>query len=117
MRELTVEEGVLIGLLRWQLALAQALEQRGHAATQRIAATSAAAGSSAPMDGAGSGDSGDNGEHEAAIAAVRRSRPARGHPEWETGTGLRLRWRPLPQREALVAELAQGLQAALLQQR
>jgi hypothetical protein len=35
--EVTVEDGVLFTLVAWQLKLTQALEQRGHAATQRIA--------------------------------------------------------------------------------
>jgi hypothetical protein len=93
--ELTVEDGVLFTLVAWQLKLTQALEQRGHAATQRVAAES-------PEDG--------DSPTRAAAAAVRGAQPARNHPEWEsTGLATRSFWRPSPQREALVAELSQTL--------
>ena len=93
--ELTVEDGVLFTLAAWQLKLTQALEQRGHAATQRIAA-----------------DAPENGDAptRAAAAAVRGVQPARNHPEWEaTGVASRAFWRPSPQREALVADLSHAL--------
>ena len=99
--ELTVEDGVLFTLVAWQLKLTQALEQRGHAATQRIAAES-------PRDGGA--------PTRAAAAAVRGAQPARNHPEWESG-GIATRsfWRPSPQREALVAELSPALQRAFVE--
>jgi len=96
--ELTVEDGVLFMLVAWQLKLAQALEQRGHAATQRIAA-----------------ETPENGDAltRAAAAAVRGAQPARNHPEWEAaGIAARSFWRPSPQREALVADLSRVLQPA-----
>ena len=96
--EVTVEDGVLFTLVAWQLKLAQALEQRGHAATQRIAAEK-------PEDG--------DAPTRAAAAAVRGAQPARNHPEWEaTGIATRSFWRPSPQREALVADLSRVLQPA-----
>jgi hypothetical protein len=98
--ELTVEDGVLFTLLAWQLKLTQALEQRGHAATQRISA-----GAETPEDGAA--------PTRAAAAAVRAAQPARNHPEWEsTGVATHSFWRPSPQREALVADLSHVLQRA-----
>jgi len=96
--ELTVEDGVLFTLVAWQLKLAQALEQRGHAATQRVAAET-------PEDG--------DAPTRAAAAAVRAAQPARSHPEWEsTGIAARGFWRPSPQREALAADLSHALQRA-----
>ncbi len=104
MHELTVEDGVLFALVAWQLQLAQALEQRGHAATQRI-------GADAPAGG--------DAQTQAAAAAVRAAQPARNHPDWETGTiagsvAGRIFWRPSPQREALVADLSHGLRSAFV---
>jgi hypothetical protein len=99
LHELTAEDGVLFALVAWQLELTRALEQRGHAATTRIETAEAAAAEDAPA--------------RAAAAAVRAARPARSHPEWEaTGSATRAFWRPMPQREALVAEIAHGLQDA-----
>jgi len=96
--ELTVEDGVLFMLVAWQLKLAQALERRGHAATQRIAAET-------PENG--------DAPTRAAAAAVRGAQPARNHPEWEAaGIAARSFWRPSPQREALVADLSRVLQPA-----
>ncbi|WGT63486.1 GTPase/DUF3482 domain-containing protein [Variovorax paradoxus] len=96
--ELTVEDGVLFALVAWQLKLTRALEQRGHAATGRIAAETSAT-QDAPT--------------RATAAAVRAARPARNHPEWESkGVATRSFWRPAPQREALAAELARRLQGA-----
>lgn len=101
--ELTVEDRVLFALVAWQLALTRALEQRGHAATGRIEA------------GAAQDDVGgrEDAPARATAEAVRAARPARSHPEWESG-GLATRgfWRPAPQREALVAALARTLQGA-----
>ncbi|MGJ7609765.1 MULTISPECIES: GTPase/DUF3482 domain-containing protein [unclassified Variovorax] len=100
MHELTVEDGVLFALVAWQLQLAQALEQRGHAATQRIGADAPAGGDS---------------QTQAAATAVRAAQPARNHPDWETGTGSvagRIFRRPSPQREALVADLSHALRSA-----
>lgn len=93
--EVTVEDGVLFTLVAWQLKLTQALEQRGHAATQRIHTET-------PEDG--------DAPTRAAAAAVRGAQPARNHPEWEsTGIATRSFWRPSPQREALVADLSRAL--------
>ena len=94
--ELTVEDGVLFALVAWQLKLTRALEQRGHAATGRIAAETSAT-QAAPT--------------RATAAAVRAVRPARSHPEWESaGVATRGFWRPAPQRDALAADLARTLQ-------
>ena len=96
--ELTIEDGVLFAVVAWQLKLTRALEQRGHAATGRIAAETSAT-QDAPT--------------RATAAAVRAARPARNHPEWESkGVATRGFWRPAPQREALAAELARALQGA-----
>jgi hypothetical protein len=96
--ELTIEDGVLFAVVAWQLKLTRALEQRGHAATGRIAAETSAT-QDAPT--------------RATAAAVRAARPARNHPEWESkGVATRSFWRPAPQREALAAELARTLQGA-----
>jgi len=96
--ELTVEDGVLFALVAWQLKLTRALEQRGHAATGRIAAETSAT-QDAPT--------------RATAAAVRAVRPARSHPEWESaGLATRSFWRPAPQRDALAADLARTLQGA-----
>ena len=96
--ELTIEDGVLFAVVAWQLKLTRALEQRGHAATGRIAAETSAT-QDAPT--------------RATAAAVRAARPARNHPEWESkGVATRGFWRPAPQREALAAELARTLQGA-----
>ncbi|RSZ41485.1 DUF3482 domain-containing protein [Variovorax beijingensis] len=98
MHELTVEDGVLFAVVAWQLKLTRALEQRGHAATGRIAAETSAT-QDAPT--------------RATAAAVRAVRPARSHPEWEsTGVATRSFWRPAPQRDALAADLARTLQSA-----
>jgi hypothetical protein len=97
--ELTVEDGVLFAVVAWQLKLTRALEQRGHAATDRIAA--AAPGTE------------DDTATRATAAAVRAARPARSHPEWETaGLAAHAFWRQAPQRDAIVAEIAQALHDA-----
>ena len=90
-QELSIEDNVLVVMAAWQLQLAQALERRGHAATERIAV-----GGSAGRDVA---------------TAVRAARPARSHPEWESTR--RLRWTAPAAREALVAHVAVPLEAAL----
>jgi hypothetical protein len=97
--ELTVEDGVLFAVVAWQLKLTRALEQRGHAAIERIEA--AAPGTE------------DDTATRATAAAVRAARPARSHPEWET-TGLAAHafWRQAPQRDAIEAEIAQALHEA-----
>ncbi|MGJ7578931.1 GTPase/DUF3482 domain-containing protein [Variovorax sp. RHLX14] len=69
-RELSVEDPVLMVLLAWQLDLLCALENRGHAATQRLALDASESGSRWPA---------------ARLAdVVRELRPARSHPEWES---------------------------------
>jgi hypothetical protein len=97
--ELTVEDRVLFALATWQLQLAQALERRGHAATQRISTEEALKDGDAPT--------------RAAADAVRAVHPARNHPEWEAGGGVARHFRRAsPQREALVGELSHTLQRA-----
>ena len=96
-RELTVEDPVLFLLAQWQLRLLRVLEQRGHAAMDRIDANGAA-----PAGGTA----------ERAIAQlVRAARPARSHPEWETGQ--RLRWREPAERQDLVIQVAQQVPPAI----
>jgi hypothetical protein len=98
--ELTVEDGVLFVLAGWQVQLAQALEQRGHAASGRIAN-----GPDAPTPERGDATA------RAVARAVRSAQAARSHPDWETGR--RLRWHPPVQREAFVATLAPILREAI----
>jgi hypothetical protein len=94
LRELSVEDAVLIVLLGWQVDLWRALAQRGHAATGPLAAV-AGAESAAPLP------------RPLVQAALSTLRPARSHPEWEAGS----RRKPdIPQRKALVARLAQDVQ-------
>ncbi len=90
-QELSIEDSVLVVMAAWQLQLAQALERRGHAATERIAVGGSAGRDVAP--------------------AVRAARPARSHPEWESTH--RFRWTAPVAREALVARVAGPLEAAL----
>lgn len=101
-QELTVEDPVLCVLLAWQLALVQALAQRGHAATQRIAHASVIDNDSERDHNSTARGIGD---------IVRAARPARGHPSWEAG--LRTRWTASPQRQAVVDEAARAVRAAL----
>ena len=92
--ELTVEDRVLFVLIAWELRLLRALEHRGHAAVDRIAA-----------DGA-------KGLDQRALAdIVRAAQPARSHPDWESG--LRLRWRESPQRQELVQQVARRMSDAV----
>ena len=90
-RELSIEDSVLVVMAAWQIQLAQALERRGHAATERIA-----------IDG--------NADRDVATA-VRAARPARSHPEWESTP--RWRWTAPAARAVLVAYVALPLEAAL----
>jgi hypothetical protein len=103
MHELTVEDGVLFALVAWQLKLTQALEQRGHAATQRISAGAA-------TEGAAEGAVNDA-VVQATAAALRAAQPARNHPDWEASgnAATRIFWRASPQREALAADLSHAL--------
>lgn len=94
--ELTVEDRVLFVLAAWQIAMLRALEQRGHAAIDRIAA-----GSGEPVAAA----------RQALADLVRAAQPARSHPEWEVGT--RARWREAPQRQALLAAVARRVPAVI----
>ncbi|RYY94829.1 MAG: DUF3482 domain-containing protein, partial [Comamonadaceae bacterium] len=98
-QELTVEDHVLYVLVAWQLALVQALAQRGHAATQRIASDTAA---------------NDTTSRDVA-AVVRAARAARGHPSWESDwkSGLRSRWSASGERQAAVNAVAEAVRAAL----
>lgn len=74
MREVTVEDVVLVLLASRLCALVLALARRGHAAEQRLAL---AAESRVAAEG---------GEPPAGLAALPRTlAPARGHPEWERG--------------------------------
>jgi hypothetical protein len=99
--ELTVEDRVLVVLAAWQLKLLRALEQRGHAAVDRIAANTS---TDAPMD-----------DVEAArrplAELVRAAQPARSHPDWDSDA--RLRWREAPQRRDLVLRVARRVPPAI----
>ncbi|MDM0023245.1 GTPase/DUF3482 domain-containing protein [Variovorax saccharolyticus] len=94
--ELTVEDRVLFVLAAWQLELLRALEQRGHAAVDRIASASGE-----PVAAA----------RQALADLVRAAQPARSHPDWEAGA--RARWREAPQRQALVADVARRVPGAI----
>ncbi|MDM0072754.1 GTPase/DUF3482 domain-containing protein [Variovorax sp. J2P1-59] len=96
--ELTVEDRVLFVLLSWQLRLLRALEQRGHAAVDRI---DASAGATGATDAA----------HRTIADVIHAAQPARSHADWESGT--RLRWRETPQRQDLVAQVAQRVGGAI----
>ncbi|OUM03017.1 GTPase/DUF3482 domain-containing protein [Variovorax sp. JS1663] len=100
LRELTVEDSVLLVLAAWQLKLLRALELRGHAAVERIAA----GGAAQDLDAA----------RRPLAELVRAAQPARSHPDWETGAReARARWREAPQRRALVLRVAQRVPAAI----
>ncbi|MES2529914.1 MAG: GTPase/DUF3482 domain-containing protein [Pseudomonadota bacterium] len=101
LRELSVEDAVLIVLLVWQVDLWRALAQRGHAATGPlapfgpVAETSSATASASALP------------RPLVQAAIFTLRPARSHPEWEAGS----RRKPdIPHRAALMARLAQDVQ-------
>ena len=85
-QELTVEDPVLLLLADHLMQLARALARRGHAAQERLRVEAPA--------GAVADD------------AVQALAPARGHPEWERGTG---RGAADPERQALEAALARRL--------
>ena len=93
--ELSVDDGVLLVLADWQLALVRALEQRGHAATSRIRTAA------------------DRGiEHSGLLAAaVRATSPARSHPEWARAAGRRRADNTFQRRQA-VSEAARRLAGA-----
>ena len=95
--ELTVEDRVLVVLAAWQLQLLRALEQRGHAAVDRIAMPTR----SEDLEAA----------RRPLAELVRAAQPARSHPEWDSGT--RLRWREAPQRRELVLRVAQRVPGAI----
>lgn len=97
LHELTVEDRVLFVLAAWQLQWLRALEQRGHAAVDRIAAAAGGDGAAAAR--------------RPLAELVHAAQPARSHPEWESGS--RLRWREAPGRQALVAEVARRVPPAL----
>ena len=97
LHELTVEDRVLLVIAAWQLQLLLALEQRGHAALERI---TPARGN--PVDAAA---------QRALAGLVRAAHPARSHPEWEGG--LKLRWREPAERQQLVRETARQIPAAI----
>jgi hypothetical protein len=96
LHELTVEDSVLLVLAAWQLTLLRALELRGHAAVDRIAA----GGTMRTPDAA----------RRPLAELVRAIQPARSHADWESGA--RLRWREAPQRRDLVLRVAQRVAAA-----
>jgi hypothetical protein len=95
--ELTVEDSVLFVLADWQLNLLRALEQRGHAAQQRI--EGAAADHATPGHAARS---------QALARIVQGAQPARSHPEWEQDG----RHGNSAERRALVGTVAQYIQRA-----
>ncbi|MGI4777409.1 MAG: GTPase/DUF3482 domain-containing protein [Janthinobacterium lividum] len=103
MRELSVEEPVLAVLLTWQLDLVRELERRGHAATRRLALDDGPAATRS------------EGFRTAVSAVIKTLRPARSHPEWESG--LRPRRQAGAgdtQRAAVVDNVAASANEALL---
>lgn len=93
-QELTVEDRVLQVLVAWQLRLVDALEHRGHAATQRIAT-----GALVPTD-----MDPPKQQHDMLRAIIRAAQPARSHPDWETASSRR--WAMAsPHRQALVDDV------------
>lgn len=100
-REVTVEDAVLVLLASRLCDLALALARRGHAAEQRLLL--------APDGHAPAAD--DAARHELA-ALVRTLAPARGHPEWERGTR---RFDDSAGRAALCSAVAVRLEELLLQ--
>ena len=81
-REVTAEDAVLVVLATRQLALLQALERRGHAEVLSITGEDLelddAAGRSAQPEPTSLH------QHKLIEQAVRDTRPARSHPQWET---------------------------------
>jgi len=96
-QELTVEDRVLQVLVAWQLKLVDALERRGHAATQRIV----------------TGKDRATGRDEALRAIVRAAQPARSHPEWEA-VAIRPWTTASPHRQALLDAVTQPVLAAMM---
>ena len=94
-QELTVEDRVLRVLVSWQLSPVDALERRGHGATSRTHAA---------VEDPASPASASTPDCHPLHAVVRAVRPARGHPEWETGPHAR--GAASPRRQALVDEVA-----------
>ena len=74
-QELTAEAPVLLLLADHLLGLARALEQRGHAAMDKLRIEAPVDGATAPSDGL--------------QPVLRALEPARGHPDWERGSGRR----------------------------
>ena len=94
-QELTVDDGVLALLALGQLRLVRTLEQRGHAATERIEADHTQLAITAPPPLA---------------LALQAAQPARSHAEWESPP----RWRGASaEQQAVVDAVARALQQAL----
>ncbi len=94
LRELSVEDAVLVVLLGWQIDLWDALTRRGHAATGRIERTAVQVAA--------------NRLPQALVRTlIDALQTARSHPEWEAGPRRR---HAAPQRAALVARLARDVQ-------
>ncbi|MCZ2105512.1 MAG: GTPase/DUF3482 domain-containing protein [Comamonadaceae bacterium] len=93
-REMTVEDPVLLLLAERLCTLAGALAQRGHAAVQALR-----------IDGVGAGEAADN---AAARELVRTLAPARGFAHWERTAGRAV---PDEERTRLARALAQQLAA------
>ncbi len=87
-QELTLEDPVLLVLTERMLQLITTLEQRGHAAQNKLQLPATQS------------------DHEAYRAVLSAVAPARGHPKWEQ-TGLR--WGSDADRSATVAETARTL--------
>ena len=108
-QELTVEDRVLLVLVSWQLSLVDALERRGHGATSRIRAAVGAASTDDASIGASTRPASpapatNAPDRQPLNAVIRAARPARGHPEWESGP--RGHGAASPRRQALVGEVA-----------
>ncbi len=91
-QELTAEAPVLLLLADHLLGLARALERRGHAAMDKLRIEASVDGGAAP-----------GGDLQPVLRALE---PARGHPDWERGSGKR---RGDSDRQALEAALARLL--------
>ncbi len=93
-QELTVEDSVLFVLADWQLKLLRALEQRGHAALQRI------------DNPAVDLSPGHVARNRALAQVVQTAQPARSHPQWEDS-----RRGDSSDRRALIAAVARQVHA------
>lgn len=120
-REVTVEDAVLLVLAQRQIALVRALEQRGHAAMVAMETIGSGDTASSPRNGTSTDTSmhistntatGAAGNptaetaSDSALRAVRATRIARSHPQWEemkVGT---------PDAQAATDEVAEALAAA-----